>query len=66
MDAKCLLRAIDAVAVGGGHSSQGDKPTSTPKSDKAHIWNPPVDNIMALAGGGQFLCYGAGGFRSLM
>ena len=48
MDAKCLLRAIDAVAVGGGHPSQGDKPTSTPKSDKANIWNPPADNIMAV------------------
>ena len=32
----------------GGHPSQGDKPTSTPKSDKAHIWNPPVYNIMAV------------------
>ena len=32
----------------GLHPSQGDKPTSTPKSDKANIRNPPVDNIMAV------------------
>ena len=66
LDARCLLRVIDAVTVwkspeqaqkfsdsysitlSGGHPSQGDKPTSTPKSDKAHIWNPPADNIMAV------------------